>query len=93
MGTAVRVAHQDDGAIAGDVRYFLCSCFPGGRRFAEAVRGRWSIENSLHWILDVTFVEDQSRARNRRPAENLAWPRRYAISLLKRHPSPHSIKG
>lgn len=93
VGMAVRVTHEHDGTINGDVRYFLCSCFPSGRRFAEAVRGHWSIENSLHWVLDVTFDEDQSRARNRQLAANLAWLRRFAISLLKRHPAKHSIKG
>lgn len=93
VGMAVRVTQQGDGAINGDVRYFLCSCFPSGRRFAEAVRGHWGIENSLHWVLDVTFDEDQSRARNRQLAANLAWLRRFAISLLKRHPAKCSIKG
>ena len=57
------------------------------------MRGHWAIENSLHWVLDVTFDEDQSRARERRLADNFAWLRRLAIGLLKQHPSQHSIKG
>jgi hypothetical protein len=57
------------------------------------VRGHWCIENCLHWQLDVTFGEDQSRARDRRLADNIAWLRRLAIGLLKQHPSKHSIKG
>lgn len=93
IGMAVRVTTARDGATSGDERYFLCSGFPSGRRFADAVRGHWSIENSLHWVLDVTFDEDQSRTRNRRMADNLAWLRRFAISLLKRHPSKDSIAG
>ncbi len=44
-------------------------------------------------MLDVTFDEDQSRTRNRHMANNLSWLRRFAISLLKRHPSTHNIKG
>ena len=67
--------------------------FLSGKRFAEAVRGHWGIENSLHWVLDVTFDEDRSRTRKRRMADNLSWLRRFAISLLKRHPSENSIKG
>jgi len=47
----------------------------------------------MHWVLDVTFNEDQSRARERRLADNLAWPRRFGISLLKLHPLKDSIKG
>ena len=73
--------------------YFIVSSFLDGQRFARAVRGHWGIENSLHWVLDVTFNEDQSRTRNRHMADNLSWLRRFAISLLKRHPSNHSIKG
>ena len=44
-------------------------------------------------MLDVTFDEDQSRTRDRRMADNLSWLRRFAISLLKHHPSKHSING
>ena len=69
------------------------SAFLSGQQFAEAVRGHWAIENSLHWVLDVTFDEDRSRTRKGRMADNLSWLRRLAISLLKRHPSEHSIKG
>jgi predicted transposase YbfD/YdcC len=93
VGMAVRVMEKADGTTSGDVRYFISSRYLSGKRFAQAVRGHWSIENSLHWVLDVTFDEDQSRARQRRLADNLSWLRRFAISLLKRHPSKDSIVG
>jgi len=93
IGMAVRVTENSDGTTSGDVRYFISSCYLSGKRFAQAVRGHWGIENSLHWVLDVTFDEDQNRTRQRRIADNLSWLRRFAISLLKRHPSNHSIKG
>jgi predicted transposase YbfD/YdcC len=93
VGMAVRVTEQSDGTTSGDERYFIISRYLSGKRFAQAVRGHWGIENSLHWVLDVTFDEDQSRTRERRMADNLSWLRRFAISLLKRHPSKHSIKG
>ena len=93
IGMAVRTTERADGTTTGDVRYFISSAFTSGKRFAEAVRGHWAIENSLHWVLDVTFDEDRSRTRKRRIADNLSWLRRFAISLLKRHPSEHSIKG
>jgi predicted transposase YbfD/YdcC len=93
VGMAVRMTEKSDGTTDGDVRYFITSCYLSGERFARAVRGHWGIENSLHWVLDVTFDEDQSRTRERFAASNLSWLRRFAISLLKRHPSKHSIKG
>ncbi|MDP6060944.1 MAG: ISAs1 family transposase [Pirellulaceae bacterium] len=93
IGMAIRVTEKSDGTESGDVRYFIASRYLSGKRFAQSVRGHWGIENSLHWVLDVTFNEDQSRARERHFADNLSWLRRFAITLLKQHPSKDSIKG
>ena len=57
------------------------------RRFAEAVRGHWSIENRLHWQLDVTFQEDQCRIRQGHADANFSVLRRAALSLLKNEPT------
>jgi predicted transposase YbfD/YdcC len=65
-------------------RYFLSSLPLGVETFARAVRGHWGVENKLHWVLDVCFREDQSRARTGYAAENLATLRRLALNLLKR---------
>jgi predicted transposase YbfD/YdcC len=65
-------------------RYFLSSLPLGVETFARAVRSHWGVENKLHWILDVCFREDQSRAREGHAAENLATLRRLALNLLKR---------
>lgn len=51
--------------------------------FAKAVRGHWGIENLLHWCLAVTFREDDCRGRERNLTDNIAWRKRFAISLLK----------
>ncbi len=64
-------------------RYYLSSQPLGVETFARAVRGHWAVENSLHWVLDVQFREDQSRARAGHAAENLATLRRLALNLLK----------
>ena len=93
IGMACRWSERDDGKQSADIRYYITSRYLSGEKFAAAVRGHWGIENSLHWVLDVTFDEDQSRARDRRLADNIAWLRRLAIGLLKQHPSKHSIKG
>jgi len=92
IGMAIRVSEQD-GETTEAVRYYIVSNYLSGQRFSTAVREHWRIENTLHWQLDVTFREDDSRVRNRYLANNLSWLRRFAISLLKRHPSSHSIKG
>jgi predicted transposase YbfD/YdcC len=65
-------------------RYFLSSLTLDAPRFARAVRSHWGVENQLHWVLDVQFGEDQSRARCGHAAENLATLRRLALNLLKR---------
>ena len=52
-------------------------------RLLEAVRGHWEVENSVHWVLDVSFGEDMSRVRKGNGAENLVALRRMALNLLK----------
>jgi len=64
-------------------RYYLSSLPLNAEAFAKAVRQHWNIENPLHWSLDMTFREDQSRARTRNAAQNLATLRRLALNLLK----------
>jgi hypothetical protein len=56
------------------------------------VRGHWGIE-SMHWVLDVNFREDDSRTRERTLGNNLSWLRRFAVTLLKRHPINDSLRG
>lgn len=55
-----------------DTRYFISSRALTPELLVEAVRGHWSIENQLHWVLDMTFREDESRARIKNLAGNLA---------------------
>ncbi len=92
VGTAVRITTHADGSQSDEVRYYMLSRFLSGKRFGEAVRGHWGIE-SMHWVLDVTFREDDSRTRERTLANNLSWLRRFAVTLLKRHPIKDSIRG
>jgi predicted transposase YbfD/YdcC len=92
IGYAMRWTTQADGSVTSEVRYYISTRYVSGKRFAEAVRGHWSIE-SMHWVLDVTFREDDSRTRERTMANNLGWLRRFAVTLLKRNPAKDSIKG
>lgn len=91
VGVAIRASVTPDGKESCDVRYFISSLALGVKQFAHAIRSHWKIENSLHWCLDVTFREDECRVRNRIAAENLAWLKRFAISLLKQVKDKESI--
>jgi predicted transposase YbfD/YdcC len=92
IGYAVRITRHADGTESDEVRYYLGSRYLSGRRFGEAVRGHWGIE-SMHWVLDVNFREDDSRTRERTLGNNLSWLRRFAVTLLKRHPAKDSLRG
>src|SRR3954453_21288425 len=65
-----------------EIRYFLSSCSDDPAVLAQAIRRHWSIENSLHWVLDVTFREHDSRVRHRTAARNLALLRKIALNLV-----------
>jgi predicted transposase YbfD/YdcC len=87
---AIGVAISDTmrgGKSCSHVRYYILSRKLSGRKFAAAVRGHWSIENRLHWQLDVTFQEDQSRVRRGHADANCSLLRRTALSLLKNNHS------
>jgi predicted transposase YbfD/YdcC len=75
------------------IRYFLSSYDGDPIALAGAIRRHWSIENSLHWVLDVTFGEDQSRVRDRRAGQNLALLRKIAINVLSTDPTKGSVHG
>jgi predicted transposase YbfD/YdcC len=89
IGAAVRV-YEEKGIEKRDVRYYISSLRRNGPQFAQAVRRHWGIENSLHWSLDMTYREDESRVRNRTFAENLSWLRRLTLGLIKQHPGKQS---
>lgn len=90
----VESVREINGQRSVERRYYLSSLAADIERFAKAVRGHWSIENQLHWVLDVVFGEDQARARTEQAAENLAAMRRLAINLLRRDKKCNrSIKG
>jgi len=74
-----------------ELRYYLSSLPVGVKRFAQAVRSHWAIENTCHWCLDVTFREDDSRIREKHVRENMGWLNRVALSLLKQHPRKTSV--
>ena len=69
--------------VTKDVRYYISSLPSNAERILHAVRKHWSIENKLHWVLDVALNEDHSRVRKDQAPENLAVLRHIALNLLK----------
>ena len=76
-----------------EARFYLSILSSNAKRIAGATRSHWGLENSLHWTLNVTFSEDESRIRKQNYPENFALLRRLAINLLKQEKtSKHSLK-
>ncbi len=79
-----------DGEISTETAYYISSLTEEIKIIAHAIRNHWSIENSLHWCLDVAFREDLCRVRKKHAPENFAVLRHIALNLLKRE---KSLKG
>ena len=78
------VGHRETAAGAiSQPRYYISSRAAPAEQLLAAVRSHWSIENSLHWTLDVTFREDQCRVRKDHGPQNLATLRQISHNLLK----------
>jgi predicted transposase YbfD/YdcC len=75
-----------------ETRYYISSADLDAERAGQAVRGHWAIENSLHWVLDVTFGEDQSRLRKGFGAKNMAVVRHFAFNLVRSAKDKHSVR-
>jgi predicted transposase YbfD/YdcC len=84
-----RTEHHD--RCTFDTRYFISSAPPNIERMATAARGHWGVE-SMHWLLDVAFGDDQSRYRTGHGAKNMAVIRRFALGLVRANKRKGSVK-
>ena len=78
--------------IETERRSYIASRALSAAAFADGARGHWGIENNLHWTLDVTFNEDQSRLRAGHGAKNMAVVRHFALNLVRQVADKRSIK-
>lgn len=92
VSVTARRTIKKTGATSTETRLYISSLPPDPVRLAAAVRAHWSVENNLHWSLDVAFREDQCRTRKDHSARNLAMIRRAVLNLLRREPSKLSLK-
>ena len=96
-GTACLLRAETRVASAGstrtETRYFVSSRALTAAEAAAAVREHWAIENRLHWVLDVTFGDDQSRLRKGHGARNMATVRHFALNLVRAAADRRSIKS
>lgn len=87
---AIESQRRTGGKVTSEIRYFISSLSGSAEQLALAARGHWGIENSLHWVLDVTMNEDRSRIRKDHAPENLSILRKIAINSIKRETSTKS---
>jgi predicted transposase YbfD/YdcC len=83
----VESTREVNGELSRDKRYYMSSLECDAEKFANAVRSHWGIENSVHWVLDIAFREDESRIRKGSAPENFAALRHIALNLLKNNKS------
>jgi predicted transposase YbfD/YdcC len=86
------IRSQHDGPKTSHVRHFLLSRQVTATAFLQIARTHWSIENQLHWVLDVAFCEDAARNRKDHGPQNLSTLRKIALNLIRSHPDKASIR-
>ena len=79
----VEAARTIGEATTRETRYYISSLAGDAQQVGAAVRGHWGIENSLHWVLDIAFREDDCRVRQGEAAQNFAVLRQVALNLLR----------
>lgn len=93
--TVIEVSRQRElkGQVENEIQYYISSLPINLPLIADTIRGHWEVENKAHYVLDVTYREDDSRIRRENAAENIAVARRFALNLARLHPKKDSMRG
>lgn len=93
--TVIEVSRRRElkGQVENEIQYYISSLSINLPLIADTIRGHWEVENKAHYVLDVTYREDDSRIRRENAAENIAVARRFALNLARLHPKKDSMRG
>jgi len=93
IGKIERITQRKaDGTTTVQTSYYIMSAPLSAAQFAQAARGHWMVENSLHWVMDVVFHDDLCRLRTGNGAKNMALIRHAALNMLQSVNSKNSMK-
>jgi predicted transposase YbfD/YdcC len=81
------------GKIERETRYYITSMSMTAVHLGHVIRSHWAIENSLHWVMDMVFRDDECRVRTDHAPANFATIKHMAINLLRRPPGKQSLRG
>jgi len=89
---AVRSIREFDGKVERETRYFISSLPADAKKLAGAIRSHWAVENSLHWVMDMVFRDDECRIRKHNAPANFAVVKHIAANLLRATPGKESMR-
>ena len=89
---SVTSVREEAGKTTEETRYFICSFCGEIEKFAVATRSHWGIENSLHWVMDIVFREDECRVRKRHGPANFVILKHITQNMLKSLPGKMSMR-
>ena len=88
-----RERHLKDKEVSTETQYYISSLDIDPVAVNQAIRAHWEVENKVHWVLDVTFKEDDSRIRKEDGAENVGVIRRFCLNMARLHPKKASMRS
>ena len=89
----VESCREISGKIERETRYYITSMSMTAVHLGHVIRSHWAIENSLHWVMDMMFRDDECRVRTDHAPANFATIKHMAINLLRRPPGKQSLRG
>lgn len=96
MNSLIKIQSQRINALTGVVseekRYYISSSTGNSKYFLTATKSHWEVENKLHWVLDLTFKEDDCRCNVGNSAQNFAILRQFALNLIRKEPTKKSVQ-